>query len=105
MKAHIGPSGKLWCLWQTIKIMQHMHGNIPYMLDCWANPVVHLLQLTSSMVEELRGCELEREEAKFNLTWLFKIILLCILLFGLNSFLINVRRRRRRRLRIEKIFN
>ena len=45
-----------------------MHGNIPYMLDCWANPVVHLLQLTSSMVDELRGCELEREEAKFNLT-------------------------------------
>ena len=30
------------------KIMQHMHGNIPQMLDCWADAVVvHLLLLKS----------------------------------------------------------
>ena len=27
------------------KIMQHMHGNLPYMSDYWADPVVHLLLL------------------------------------------------------------
>ena len=31
------------------KIMQHMNGNIPLMFDCWANPVVHLFLLNSSM--------------------------------------------------------
>ena len=31
------------------KIMQHMHGIIPYMFDCWADLVVHLLLLKSSM--------------------------------------------------------
>ena len=29
--------------------MQHVHGIIPFMFDCWANPVVHLLLLKSSM--------------------------------------------------------
>ena len=31
------------------KIMQHMHGTIPYMFDCWADPVVHLLLVKNSM--------------------------------------------------------
>ena len=48
----IGPSGsKLLCLCQTPKIMQHMHGNIPYMCDCW--PLILLfisLLLKSSML-------------------------------------------------------
>ena len=26
-----------------------MHGNIPYLFDYWTNPVVHLLQLNSSI--------------------------------------------------------
>ena len=39
----IGPSGKLLCLWPS----QLMHGNIPFMFDCWANPVVHFLILKS----------------------------------------------------------
>ena len=29
--------------------MQQIHGKIPNMFDYWANPVVHLLQLKSSM--------------------------------------------------------
>ena len=29
-------------------VMQYMHGNIPYMFDCWADPVVHLLLLKNS---------------------------------------------------------
>ena len=29
--------------------MQHMHCKIPLLFDCWANPVVHLLLLKSSM--------------------------------------------------------
>ena len=28
-----------------------MHGNFPYMFDCWADPVAHLFLLKSSMVE------------------------------------------------------
>ena len=47
----IGPSGKLLCLSQPLppkKMMQHMHGIIAYMLDCWADPVVHLLLLKST---------------------------------------------------------
>ena len=32
------------------KSIQHMHqGIIPYMFDCWADPVVHLLLPKSSM--------------------------------------------------------
>ena len=30
-----------------------MHGIIPYMFDCWANLVVHLLLLKSSMAHSL----------------------------------------------------
>ena len=37
------------------KIMQHMHGIIPYMFDCWADLVVHLLLLNSSMDGFLRA--------------------------------------------------
>ena len=44
----IDPSGKLLCLWQTIN-MKHMHDSIPYMFDCWADPVVHHLLLKSFM--------------------------------------------------------
>ena len=29
--------------------MQHMHSNIPYMFDCWADPVVHLLPPTKEL--------------------------------------------------------
>ena len=43
------------------KIMQHIHGN---MLDCWDNPIVHLLLLKSSMMSQilmnLRQIELTR---------------------------------------------
>ena len=31
------------------KIMQHLHGIISKLFDCWANPVVHLILLKSSM--------------------------------------------------------
>ena len=33
------------------KIMQDLLGNSPYMLDCWADQVVYLLLLKSSMGE------------------------------------------------------
>ena len=36
-------------------IMEHMYGNIPYMFDCWADPVVHLFLLKSSMVVPYRA--------------------------------------------------
>ena len=32
------------------KRMQHMQGIIPYLFDCWADPVVHLLLLKSSVL-------------------------------------------------------
>ena len=48
-EGYIGSSGKLLCLWQTQKIMEHMRGNIPYLFDFWADPFVHLLLLKSSM--------------------------------------------------------
>ena len=32
-------------------IMQHIHGGIPCMFDCWPDPVVHLLLLKSSTVK------------------------------------------------------
>ena len=34
---------------KTKKYMQHMYGNIQSMFYCWANPVVHLLLLKSSI--------------------------------------------------------
>ena len=40
----IGPSKK------TQKIMQQMHGIIPQLFDCWADPVAHLLLLKSSTI-------------------------------------------------------
>ena len=46
---------KRCCVYDQPKnIMQQMHGNISYMLDCWANPVFHLLLLKSFMVGS--GC-------------------------------------------------
>ena len=45
MKAVSAQVGELLCFWQTPKIMQHKHHNIPYMIDCWADPFVHLLQV------------------------------------------------------------
>ena len=32
-EGYIGPRGKLLCIWWNQKIMQHMYGIIPYMLD------------------------------------------------------------------------
>ena len=45
----ISPRGTLLCLCEPQKIMQPMHGTIPNMFDCWANPVVHFLLLKSSI--------------------------------------------------------
>ena len=45
----IGPSTKLLCLSQAQTTIQHMHGNIPYKLDYWADKVGHLLLTKSSM--------------------------------------------------------
>ena len=40
------------CVYDKLKkIMQHMYGIIPCMLDYWAEPVVHLLLPQSSMVQ------------------------------------------------------
>ena len=41
--------GKLFCLGQIEKNMQHTHGIIQYMLEFCTSPVVHLLLLKSSM--------------------------------------------------------
>ena len=50
----IGPSGVSCCVYHNPeKIMQHMHGNIPYLFDFWANPFVHLILLRSYMAESL----------------------------------------------------
>ena len=40
------------------KIMQHMHGIIPLLFDCWADPVAHLLLLKSSVVIESTAKEI-----------------------------------------------
>ena len=40
--SHFGPSGKLLCLWNTKKLTQHTHSNIPNIFDHWTDPVVHL---------------------------------------------------------------
>ena len=43
----IGTSGKLLFVQQVEKNMQHLFGTILYMLEYWADPVVHLLLLKS----------------------------------------------------------
>ena len=45
------------------KVMQNMHGNIPYMFDCWADPVAHRFPLKSSMLtlNTLEESDRERE--------------------------------------------
>ena len=53
-----------------------MYGNIPYMFDCWDDPVVHLLLLKSSMdrgqkregMERREGAERERETKRGRIT-------------------------------------
>ena len=40
-----GPSGKLLRLRRTQKNILHMHGNIPYFFDFWADPFVNLKTL------------------------------------------------------------
>ena len=46
--------------------MQNMHGNIPYMFDCWADPVAHRFPLKSSMLtlNTLEENERERERER-----------------------------------------
>ena len=39
MNNSIVPSGNLFCLWQVQTIMQHIHGNIPYLFDYLLGPV------------------------------------------------------------------
>ena len=46
----IGPSCKLLCCEKSSKNIQHVNGNIPSMLDGWADPVVHHRLLKSSML-------------------------------------------------------
>ena len=51
----IGPSRKLLCLCKkNQKNMQPMHDIIPCMFDCFADPVVHLLLLKSSITGQVR---------------------------------------------------
>ena len=45
----ISPSGKLSGFMTSRKHLQHLHDIIPYMFHFWANPVVHLPILKSSM--------------------------------------------------------
>ena len=48
-----------------------MHGNIPYLFDFWADPIVHLLLLKSSMVKPIQfSCN--------SVTMLIDFILNCI---------------------------
>ena len=46
--------------------MQNMHGNIPYMFDCWADPVAHRFPLKSSMLtlNTLEESDRERERER-----------------------------------------
>ena len=39
---------------KPLKSMQHMHGNIPLMFDCWADPIFHMLLLKNSLAWLLR---------------------------------------------------
>ena len=43
-----------------------MHGNIPYMFDCWADPVAHRFPLKSSMLtlNTLEESDRERERER-----------------------------------------
>ena len=41
----------------TPKIMQHMHGKNPYMLNLWGNLVIHLLQLKDTMLEHFHAAK------------------------------------------------
>ena len=38
------------------KIMQHMYGLVPYLFDCWADPVVNLLLLKRSTDGPIASC-------------------------------------------------
>ena len=54
MNACISSRCKLWCLEYTEEIVQHIHDNITYTFDDWANPVAHLL-----LPKELHGQSVE----------------------------------------------
>ena len=49
MNAVSAQAESCWVRFKLPKIVQHMHVIIPYMFDCWPNPVAHLLLLKSSM--------------------------------------------------------
>ena len=48
----IGPSGKLLWLCNAKNSTQHTNSYIPHIFDHWADPVVHLLLLKSSMAKD-----------------------------------------------------
>ena len=49
MKAGSAQAKNCYVYVKPEKLMQHMHGIIPLLFDFWADPVVHLLLLKSSM--------------------------------------------------------
>ena len=66
MKAREGPNGMLLCLCQTSK------HTITYKFNYWADPVVHLIRLKSSVIPELRslsvaGSHLDKSGNKVNI--------------------------------------
>ena len=53
-EGYIGQAESCCVYLKPQKIMQPMHGIILQMFDCWADPVVHLLLLKSSMAPLIR---------------------------------------------------
>ena len=46
---------------------EDLHGTIPYMLDYWADPVVHLLLLEISMAYFLLACGAKIKDQRFSI--------------------------------------
>ena len=54
MKAVLAQIESFCVLSNHKNVIKYTHGIIPHLFDCWADPVVHLLLLKSSMAIQLR---------------------------------------------------
>ena len=58
MKAVSAPVVSCCAFNKPIKKLQQLHGNISYMFNCWADPVVHLILLKRSMCQHQHNLQL-----------------------------------------------
>ena len=75
MKAGLAQAESFCVYVKSEKFMQHMHGMIPELFNCWADPIAHLLLLKSSMDIPIQCYDKKVKQGHQNLSLHFTVII------------------------------